>query len=74
MSCMNTLTIRIPGTMRRDLQRLARRNHQPVSDLVRDSLRRYVAAEKFRELRSATLSFAADRGFVTDDDVFKAIS
>lgn len=74
MSCMNTLTIRIPLSMRRDLQRLARRNHQPMSDLVRDSLRRYVAAEKFRELRSSAMPFAQAQGFLTDEDVFKVIS
>ena len=74
LSYMDTLTIRIPKPLRRDLNRLARSSHQPISDLVRDSLRQYVAAEKFRSLRAAAVPFARRRGFLTDEDVFKAVS
>ena len=74
MSCMSSLTIRIPETLRRKLDKLSRDKQQPVSDLVRDSLRRYVALERFRELRKKTMPFAEAQGFLTDDDVFKAIS
>jgi hypothetical protein len=42
--------------------------------VVRESLRRYLAAERFRALRKKTLPFAEAQGFLTDDDVFKAIS
>ena len=74
MSCMSSLTIRIPETLRRKLDKLSRDKQQPVSDLVRDSLRRYVALERFRELRKGTMPFAEAQGFLTDDDVFKAVS
>ena len=52
------------------------RNHQnkPVSDVVRESIRRYVAVERFRALRRKVLPFAEAQGFLTDEDVFKAIS
>ncbi len=71
---MSTLTIRIPDDLRRELQRLSRQQDRPVSEVVRDSLRRYLAAERFRALRKKTLPFAEAQGFLTDDDVFKAIS
>ena len=71
---MSTLTIRIPDDLRRELLRLSRQQERPVSEVVRDSLRRYLAAERFRALRKKTLPFAEARGFLTDDDVFKAIS
>ncbi len=71
---MNTLSIRIPQPLRRDLERLARQNHLPISDLVRDSLRQYVAAQKFQSLRNTAIPFARRHGFLTDDDVFKAVS
>ena len=74
MSCMSSLTIRIPETLRRKLDKLSRDKQQPVSDLVRDSLRRYVALERFRELRKGPMPFAEAQGFLTDDDVFKAVS
>ena len=71
---MNTLTVRIPDRLRADLKRISREQKKPVSDVVRDSVRRYVAIEKFRALRKKVLPFAEAQGFVTDEDVFKAIS
>jgi predicted transcriptional regulator len=75
MSCMkNTLTIRLPDALRRDLEKLSRQKHRPLSDVVRDSLARYVALERFQALRRKTLPFAEAQGFLTDEDVFKAVS
>jgi predicted transcriptional regulator len=71
---MNTLTIRIPDKLRADLKRISKQQNKPVSDVVRDSVRRYVAIEKFRTLRKKVLPFAEAQGFVTDEDVFKATS
>ena len=71
---MSNLTVRIPESIQRELKRLCRRRNKPVSEVVRDSLRRYIAVEKFRELRGKTLPFAEAQGFLTDEDVFKAVS
>ena len=71
---MNTITIRLPNELRSDLQKLSQEQNKPVSDLVRESIRRYVAVEKFRALRKKVLPFAEAQGFLTDDDVFRAIS
>lgn len=71
---MNTLTIRMPDKLRTDLKKISREQKKPVSDVVRDSVRRYVAIEKFRVLRKKVLPFAEAQGFVTDEDIFKAIS
>lgn len=71
---MNTLTIRLPDDLRADLTEISREQKKPVSDVVRDSLRRYVAVEKYRSLRKKVLPFAEAQGFLTDEDVFKAIS
>lgn len=70
---MNTLTIRVPDALKSDIKRISRRQDKPVSDVVRDSIRRYVAIEKFRTLRKKTLPFAEAQGYMTDEDVFKAI-
>ncbi len=74
MSYMGSLTIRIPEELRRELDKLSRDRAQPVSDLVRESLRRYVALERFRALRKKTVPAAAAQGFITDEDVFEAVS
>ena len=71
---MNTLTVRIPNDLRSKLQDISQEQRKPVSDLVRESIRRYVAIERFRALRKRVLPFAEAQGFVTDEDVFKAIS
>ena len=41
---------------------------------MRDSLKRYLGVERFRALRGKVLPFAEAQGFLTDEDVFKAIS
>jgi predicted transcriptional regulator len=71
---MNTLTIRIPDDLRVNLQKISREQNKPVSDVVRESIRRYIAVERFRALRKKVLPFAEAQGFLTDEDVFKAIS
>ena len=71
---MNTLTVRIPEKLKAELKRISRQQNKPVSDVVRDSVRRYVAIEKFRALRKKVLPFAEAQGLLTDEDVFKAIS
>ena len=71
---MNTLTIRIPDELRADLQKLSQAQNKPVIDVVRESIRRYVAVEKFRTIRQKVLPFAEARGLLTDEDIFKVIS
>lgn len=71
---MATLTIRLSAQMRRELNRLARERGRPAGEIVRDSLTRYLAVERFRALRGRALPFAEAQGFLTDEDVFKAVS
>lgn len=71
---MTTLTIRLPDDLRRQLDKLSRDENKPVSDIVRESLRRYVAVERFRAIRKKVLPFAEAQGLLTDEDVFKALS
>jgi len=71
---MSNLTVRIPEALRKEIERLCKQQKRPASEVVRDSIRRYVAAEKFRALRRKTLPFAEAQGFLADEDVFEAIS
>ncbi|MEJ2587272.1 MAG: ribbon-helix-helix protein, CopG family [Deltaproteobacteria bacterium] len=70
---MKTITIRLPDELKADLQKLRQEQNKAVSDLVRESVRRYVAVERFRSLRKKALPFAEAQGFLTDEDVFRAI-
>ncbi len=74
MYCMSNLTIRIPKKLKQELETLCEQQNRPVSDVVRESLRRYVSLEKFRRLRRKTLPFAEAQGLLADEDIFGAIS
>ncbi|MCH2156278.1 MAG: ribbon-helix-helix domain-containing protein [Opitutales bacterium] len=67
---MSTITVRIPDELKAELQKISESEHKPVSDLVRESVRRYVNVEQFRGLRRKTLPFAEAQGFITDEDIF----
>ena len=71
---MTTLTIRLPKDLKTQLDKVSREEKKAVSDIVRESLRRYLAVEKFRMIRKKILPFAEAQGLLTDDDVFKALS
>jgi predicted transcriptional regulator len=75
MSCMETtLAIRITSDLKRQLDDLSRRTHRSSSELVRESLRRFIASEQIAAVRKMTMPLAEAQGFVTDEDVFKAVS
>ena len=71
---MNAMTIRIPEELEKQLQRLCRQQHRSNSDVVREALRRYLAIERFRQLRQRLRPYAEAQGFLTDEDVFKVVS
>jgi predicted DNA-binding protein len=65
-----TLTVRIPDKMRKELEYLSQAENKPVSDLVRESLRKYLSVERFRMLRKTVLPYADAAGILTDEDLF----
>lgn len=71
---MSTLTLRIPDDLKRQLEALSRQSQRPAGELVRESLRRYLAEEELRLMREKLRPFAEAKGFLTDDDVFKVVS
>jgi len=73
-SMNQTLTIRIPDDLRKGLQEISKAEGKPISDLVRESLKRYIAIYRFRKLRNMVLPFAEAQGILTDEDVYKEVS
>ena len=71
---MSTLTLRIPDDLKEQLEALSLQQQRPASELVRESLRQYVAAAQLKALRRMTAPLAEAQGFVTDDDIFRAVS
>lgn len=71
---MSTLTIRIDEKLETDLKRLAKQQKRSKSELVRDILRRYTAAELFEESRRRLQPYAQRAGYLTDEDFFRDFS
>lgn len=69
-----TLTVRLPDDLRKELQQISDSEAKPISDLVRESIQRYVSIYNFRKLRNTVLPFAEAQGILTDEDVFRTIS
>ena len=71
---LKSLNVRIPEELQKQLLNISKREHIPLSDLVRESLRQFVTVKRFRQLRKQILPLAEAQGFLIDDDVFKQIS
>ena len=67
------MTIRLPDELRKMLNQISKEERLPVSDLVRESIRRYAAVYRFRQLRKRVLPFAEAQGLLTDEDVFESL-
>jgi predicted transcriptional regulator len=71
---MSTLTLRIPDELKQQLEELSRQQQRPTSELVRESLRRFIVTEQLKAIRRVTVPLAEAQGFLTDEDVFKEVS
>jgi predicted transcriptional regulator len=69
-----SISIRIPDDVRKNLKAISKKEGKPLSDLVRESLQKYIAVYRFRQLRNMVLPFAESQGILTDEDVYKDIS
>ena len=70
----DTLSMRIDAALKRDLQRFCKQQKRRPSDVAREALRRHLALEELRALRERLRPRAEAAGFLTDEDVFKAVS
>jgi len=67
------ITVRLPNDLQEILQNISKKEHVPVSDVVRESIRRYISIYQFRQLRRKVLPFAEARGLLVDEDVFREL-
>jgi metal-responsive CopG/Arc/MetJ family transcriptional regulator len=69
-----SISIRIPDDVRKNLKAISKKEGKPLSDLVRESLQKYITVYRFRQLRNMVLPFAESQGILTDEDAYKNIS
>jgi len=71
---MSTLNVRIPDDLKRQLDELSQQQHRPTSELVRDSLRRYIVTGQLKAIRRVCVPLAEAQGYLTDEDIFRDVS
>lgn len=71
---MSALDLQIPDDLKDQLEELSRQLQRPASELVIESIRRYIATERLIAIRRATVPLAEAQGFLSDDDIFKVVS
>ena len=76
MWCMNSrsLTIRLDEGLEQELEAACEQTGRSRGEIVRDALRRQLQLMRFEYLRQQALPFGEAAGWLTDDDVFAAIS
>ena len=70
----NILTIRLDEELQGMLDRACGEAGRTRSDFAREALRRQLALARFEDLRRQAVPHATQAGFVTDEDVFAALS
>ncbi len=70
----SVLSVSLPGKMAAELDVLARKTGRNKSDIVKESLGLFLWENRFRQVKQRLSRKAKAAGFITDDDVFKAIS
>jgi predicted transcriptional regulator len=70
----NAITVRLDDEFAAILDEVCQRSGHTRSEVIRSALKRHLALIEFRRLRRQMMPFAAARGFLTDEDVFDAIS
>jgi len=68
---MKTIAFRVPKNLSKDLKQIAKEKGTSLSDVVRESLTRYIAVRRFRKARERILPFVEKVGVVTDEDAFR---
>jgi metal-responsive CopG/Arc/MetJ family transcriptional regulator len=69
-----SLTIRLEERLEQELEAACAETGRSRGDIVRDALRRQLQLMRFERLRRQALPFGEAAGWLTDDDVFDAIS
>jgi predicted transcriptional regulator len=69
-----TVTIRLEDALQTRLSRLSDATGRTRSDLVREALERQLTLIEFASARRKTRPFAERAGWLTDEDVFDAVS
>ena len=69
-----SISISLPENLKEELDRFTQSEGVSRSDLVREALKEYLFARKFRALRQKLMPYAEAQDIYTDEDVFDDVS
>ena len=70
----SVVTIRLEPELEKLLDTVCKESGRNRSDILRDALKRQLSILRLEQLRRQIMPFAEARGYLTDEDVFNAIS
>ncbi len=70
----SVLSVSLPKKLATDLDDLSKETGRNKSDIVKESLGEFLWENRFRRMKKRLQNKAKTRNFITDNDVFKAIS
>jgi len=70
----SVLSVSLPEQMAAELDVFAKETGRNKSDIVKESLGEFLWENKFRRIKKRLSSQAKAAGYITDDDIFKAVS
>ncbi|HYN16161.1 MAG TPA: CopG family transcriptional regulator [Terriglobales bacterium] len=70
----SAVTIRLEPALQKLLDKVCKQSGRTRSDILREALNRQLSILRFEQLRRQILPFAEARGYLTDEDVNKALS
>jgi len=73
MRTTRILSFSLPQEMVRELERIAREEHRTKSELIREALRRYVEARKWKQLQAEMAARARRLHITTEKDVERLV-
>ncbi|MFH1741049.1 MAG: ribbon-helix-helix protein, CopG family [bacterium] len=70
----SVLSVSLPENLSSELDAFAKKTGRNKSDIVKESVGLYLWEGRFRKVRKSLSLKAKKAGFVTEDDIFRAIS
>ena len=67
-------SIRLTGFERKELSVISAEDNMPIGQLIRESIDRFIAVKRFRQLKKKAMPYAQARGIYTDEDAMATIS
>jgi len=69
-----TIPVTLPDAVAADITAFSTEDGVSAGDLIRRAVEAYVSDRRFHEIRARIKPQAAANGFITDEDVFRAVS